>query len=235
MSGYGTTQKGTDGIYLSSVQPPNAPGANPVPLQGGPITTDSAGNTSAPASVVLNSGTYVQGSPDGGTTLKIIKTASDGTLVNNATLQAGTAFAGYMGTYREMVSLGLIASAKYLTATQALVNNGGAAAAAMSFTDQNGNAYSTVTNGKTLYIAYIDVSLDAGGTIYAPLTQTATITITDGTNTKYKYIAQTGGPGRELALFPTIASTLSLTVKASTSNLAVAVGNVICSLLCWEV
>lgn len=177
----------------------------------------------------------MQGSPDGGVTIKYAKTASDGTLVTNATLQAGTALAGGAMTYREMVARALVGNVKILIATQALVNNGGSAAAAMSFTDQNGNSYSTVTNGKTLYIAAIDASVDMGGTTSAPLIQSTTVTISDGTNNKYKCIANSSSAvSRDLALMPTIASTLTLTVKASPSNLATAVGNVVCVLLAWE-
>lgn len=188
-------------------------------------TTHSANN---PAFVLA------EGSPDSGVTYKPLKTTSDGTTVANATLQAGNALAGGLMTYREMVTRALAGTVKVLTGTQALVNNGGSAAAAISFTDQAGNSYSTVTSGKTLYIAYIDATLDLGGTTTAPLTQASTVTISDGSNNKYKFVATSGGPGRELSLLPTISSGLTLTVKASPSNLGTAVGNVVVTLLCWE-
>jgi hypothetical protein len=207
------------------------PVANPMylvdPSSGAPI-----GSSSNPTNI--SGSVDVLGSPDSGVTFKYLKTAADGTLATNATLQASTALAGGIMTYQEMVARALVGSLKVLNGAQALVNNGGSAAAAISFTDQAGNAYTTVTSGKTLYISHIDVTLDYGGTTAAPLVQSATMTITDGSNTKYKMIATAGSGPRTPMPFPNLGSGTTLTVKATPSNLATAVGNVVVQLIGWE-
>jgi hypothetical protein len=179
---------------------------------------------------------FAQGSPDSGSTAKLLKTDSSGDLVVNSNLQPGSALAGGLMTYIEMVSLGLIGSVKNLVATsQALVNNGGSQAAAIAFTDQNGNAYTTVTNGKTLYICMVSGTIDIGGTTSAPLDQAVTLTITDGSNTKLKrVITSTSSPFR-CDPFISLASTTTLTVKVTPSNLATAVGNANVNLFGFEV
>ena len=170
-----------------------------------------------------------QGTPDSGVTFKTLKTASDGTLADNATLQAGTALAGGIMSYREMVARALVGSVKYLTGSVALAN---AQTGAITFVDQNNTSYSTVTTGKTLYIAYIDATCNTTST---DVLQTSLLTLTDGTNLKYQYLVSQQTPPRELAIPITLASATTLTVKAGTSSAgANFAGSMYVSLLVWE-
>ena len=171
----------------------------------------------------------VQGSPDNGVTFKTLKTASDGTLASNDTLQAGTTLAGGMMSYREMVARALVGNVKYLTGSVALAN---AQTAAISFVDQNNTSYSTVTTGKTLYIAAIDATCNTTST---DVLQTSLLTLTDGTNLKYQFLVSQNTPLRELPIPITLASATTLTVKAGTSSAgANFAGSMYISIVCWE-
>lgn len=234
---------GTFRLY-ASVQLPGATSATPFdpiyiavaawPTGGSIVVSLQDINISEVGGVAVGSGNPVpvqgpvQGTPDGGITFKTLKTASDGTLATNNTLQPGTSLAGGLMTYHEMVARSLAGAVKYLTGNVTL---GTGQSAAIAFVDQNGNAYSQVTNGKTLYIAHIDATCDLGAT---SALQSTLMTITDATNLKYQSIVTSNSPARQLDVPITLASQTTLTVKAGASNLATPAGKLWVSIICWE-
>src|SRR5262245_15613713 len=222
----GTSSTPFDPLYIAVAAWPTG-GSIVVSLQDVNIS-EVAGVAVGPGNPVPVQGP-VQGTPDGGTTFKTIKTASDGTQIVNAQLQPGTALAGGFMTYRELVARSLAGAVKYLTGSVALAN---AQSAAIAFVDQNGNAYSQVTNGKTLYIAQIDATCNTTST---DVLQTSLLTLTDGVNLKYEYLVSQQTPVRELSVPITLASQTTLTVKAGASSAGTNfAGSMYVSMLCWE-
>ena len=176
-----------------------------------------------------------QGSPDGGVTFKTLKTASDGTVIDNATLQAGSALAGGMMDYNEMVARGLAGNLKLLNASAAINNNGGAVVAVNSWKDQLNNTYTSVTTGKTLYVAVVNLVCDLSTT--SGVIQSTLVTIDDGSassNIKYQALV-TGNtqpvPTRGLISFT---QTTVPTLRINPSNLATAIGKCYAQLIAWE-
>lgn len=128
-----------------------------------------------------------------------------------------------------MVARALAGNVKYLTGSVVL---GNAQSAAISFVDQNGTAYSAVTNGKTLYIASIDATCNTTST---DILQTSLLTLTDGTNLKYEYLVSQQTPIRHLPVPIILASTTTLTVKAGASSAGSnAQGSMYVTILAWE-
>lgn len=154
----------------------------------------------------------VQGTPDG-STATLLKTLVDGTIVTNSSLTAGSSVIGTASTYREAVARRLIGNQKTLYGTLTLTNG---TQSITSWTDQAGNAYTTVTNGKTLYISGIDATVDLSATSQI---QSYGCSITDGTNTQYTFTASSVAAPRILASMISVASGKTLTASITAGNL----------------
>lgn len=207
-----------------------------VPLHIGAIVTGADGKSYAKLDVDATVGTVTaQGSPDGGTTLKTLKTTSDGTQVTNATWQPGQALAGGAMDYNEMVARGLAGNVKVLNGSIAITNNGGSVAVLNSWKDQLNNTYSAVTTGKTLYVAAVGLICDISTT--AGVIQSSICSIDDGsaaTNIKYKTLVTGATQPVLLRGLLSFTQTTVPTVRVNPSNLATAIGFVYAYLLGWE-
>lgn len=118
--------------------------------------------------------------PDAGVTQYPLQGNTLGQLTVNANSLASNALFGASMTYQEYIARGLApgTNRKVLKATAAITTSA-TPITVNSFTDQSGNAYTSVTTGKTFYVSKIIVSL---GLLTSTTYNNTSLLVGDGSN-----------------------------------------------------